>query len=158
MFTNSDGGFSLSYWLNHHSFDFAAEGEPWVLRLIQIQLSIVYLRTAFWKGTGKRWSEGTAIYYALNVEQVRRTQFPKILMRKSIMKFFAWTVVSLQYSLGTLIWVKEFRLPVVLAGMAMHLGLDFFLNLYLFSYIMIACLSSFIPAEVYISIFKILNI
>ena len=41
---------------------------PWALRLIDIQLSIVYVSTVWDKVQGQTWNNGTAVSYALRIE------------------------------------------------------------------------------------------
>ena len=37
--------------------------DPWPLRLMQILISIIYVRTVWWKLRGKMWWNGTAAWY-----------------------------------------------------------------------------------------------
>ena len=50
-------------------------------------------------------------------------------------------------SLGSLIWIHELRVPVILVGIVMHLVFEVILNLQLFGWVMIAGLLLFLPAE-----------
>ena len=49
--------------------------------------------------------------------------------------------------LGTLIWIRELRLPVLISGVLLHLGMEAFMNLYLFGAVMIVCLTLFPQPE-----------
>ena len=46
--------------------------DVWPLRLMQILISIVYLRTVFWKLRGKMWWNGTAAWYPVWVDTYLR--------------------------------------------------------------------------------------
>lgn len=43
---------------------------PWALRLIQVQISVVYLSTVWSKVQGTTWNDGTAVSYALRMDAV----------------------------------------------------------------------------------------
>ena len=53
----------------------------------------------------------------------------------------------IELSLWTLIWFKEFRYWVLAAGVLLHLGIDWSMNIPLFEYIMIASYIVFIDAS-----------
>ena len=49
---------------------------PWALRLMQVQLSILYLATVWTKLSGNTWNDGTAISYAARLEDLARFELP----------------------------------------------------------------------------------
>ena len=53
--------------------------------------------------------------------------------------------LAVELSLGTLVWIDEFRYPVLLAGVVLHLALELFLNLQLFGWIMMVSYLEPIP-------------
>ena len=81
---------------------------PWSLRLIQVQVSILYFMTALLKARGTTWVDGTALYYVLNLDEYRRfsfglTEFPLLL--------HALTLGALltEFSLAFLLWFRATR-------------------------------------------------
>lgn len=60
MFSSAGNAFSVDAWLKGTS-DFPTV-DPWPLRLMQLQISIVYLRTVYWKLRGATWWNGTAVW------------------------------------------------------------------------------------------------
>ena len=55
---------------------------PWALRLMQIQVSIIYLNTVYWKLKGTTWRNGTAVYYAATHSIYRKFSIPGLLLKK----------------------------------------------------------------------------
>jgi hypothetical protein len=67
-FTPSGAALSLDCWLRGEDAILAMRDQqfdPWAVRLMQIQISIVYLRSVYWKLRGESWRKGTAVAYVL---------------------------------------------------------------------------------------------
>ena len=52
---------------------------PWAQRMIQFQLAMVYFVGFWWKSMGVPWVSGTALYYVIHLEQIRRFPLPSFL-------------------------------------------------------------------------------
>lgn len=127
----------------------AAPGSLWAMRLMQVQVSIIYLWTTHWKLRGRMWREGTAVFYAIGNKSFQRGRLPNFMLRPLPMKLATCASLIVEGSLGTLIWVREFRHPLVLAGLALHLGIEYCMNLQLFGWTMCCCLLLFLnPTDV----------
>jgi hypothetical protein len=81
---------------------------PWARRLIQIQISVLYLSTFCWKLTGETWRNGTAVYYALHLIEFQRYPIP---FRDSFLfsRIATWGTLLVEFSLGSFIWIEEYR-------------------------------------------------
>lgn len=124
------------------------EWAPWVLRLIQIQVSVVYLWTLWHKLKGDHWLDGTAVYYATRLEDMTNLPVPFVLDNLILIKLMTWGTLILEFSLGTLIWVKEFRRPLIVLGILFHLGIEYMMSIPYFELAMMALLLNFFtPAE-----------
>jgi hypothetical protein len=121
--------------------------DPAVLRLMQLLVSIVYVRTVFWKLRGKMWWNGTAVWYPLWVDTYLRNRPPRWLLSPFCIRIATWGTLVAELSLGLLIWIDELRIPVLCAGIAMHLLFEAVLNLQLFGWTMMAGLLLFMPPE-----------
>ena len=53
----------------------------------------------------------------------------------------------IELGLGTLVWFRELRYPVLLAGLCLHLGIEYAMNIPLFEWISIATYAVFIYPE-----------
>ena len=121
---------------------------PWALRLMQLQVSIIYLRAGLAKLGGSAWLDGSAAYYPTQVQEYRRFPLPRVLAGAFCIRLATWGTILVELALGTVIWVKEFRVAILLSGFAFHLALEYCLNLQLFGWTMMCCLLLFVsPME-----------
>jgi hypothetical protein len=120
---------------------------PWAQRLLQIQASIVYVTTFWWKTLGKTWMNGTAVYYALHLREVGRFPIPGM-HSPLMMKAATWGTLVVEFSAGVLVWLRDLRYFVLLAVIGLHLGIEYSMNLPLFEWITMATLVTFVdPAD-----------
>lgn len=131
---------------------------PWCLRLMQLQLSILYFRTFVLKLQGSRWLDGTAAYYPTQVLEFRRFTLPACFNNSFFIKLATWGTLFTEFALGPLVWVRELRYPVVLCGALLHLTLEVLMNLQLFGWIMLSCLVLFIYPEDLLKLLQLLHV
>ena len=123
------------------------EWSPWVLRIIQIQLSVIYVWTVWHKLKGDTWFDGTALYYATRLESMKNFTVPFLLDWMPFLKFATWMTLIIELALGILIWFKEFRRPLIILGILFHLGIEYMMSIPFFEINMILLLLLFIPPE-----------
>ncbi len=121
---------------------------PWAQRLMQLQVAIVYLGASLSKVGGEKWVNGTAAYYPLHLPESARFPTPgsELLW---VINLVTWGTIAVELGLATLIWVPRLRLYVLLGGVLLHLGIEYSLNIPLFSFIMIASYMTFLTAADY---------
>jgi hypothetical protein len=107
---------------------------PWAQRMIQLQLSLLYLVTFLLKIKGASWLQGTALFYVYDLDDLKRFPLPAWFFKPIILKLGSWSALALEFSLGVLIWVKEFRYPLLTLGFLFHLWLEYSLNIPLFQW------------------------
>lgn len=146
-FSDANGGLSVDAWRAGKSLSEFALTDPWPMRLMQIQICIVYQRTVFWKLRGKMWWDGTAAWYPLWIDAYVRFRPPLFFLKPAIIRIATWGTLIEELAMATLIWIRELRYPMLLSGIALHLMLDIIMNLQLFSWIMICSLLLFIFPE-----------
>lgn len=120
---------------------------PWAQRLIQFQLAFVYFYAFIWKTMGAMWLSGTAVYYTSRIAEFWRFPVPYIFEHIWTIKLWTWATLFVELALGTLIWTRELRYWVLLAGVLLHLGIDYSMNIPLFAYIMIGAYVTFVESE-----------
>lgn len=140
MFSPAGAGWSVDAWIDGH---WEANTAPWCMRLMQLQVSIVYLRNVMWKLRGKRWRDGTAAWYPVNCAAYTRFPLPKVALTLPMLRMATWGTLLIELSLGTLIWFEETRFYVMLLGIGLHLILEYVMNLQLMGWTMIVCLLLF---------------
>jgi hypothetical protein len=106
---------------------------PWVLRLMQIQLSLIYLATVRTKMSGQAWPNGTAVSYALRLQDMLIIRTPHWFTTNALlMNAATWGTLALELSIGILVWNRRLRPWVLAGGVLMHstilitIGVGFF--------------------------------
>ncbi len=109
----------------------------WFLRLVQIQLTVIYPASVIAKFEGEKWLDGTASLYALGLEQLERFPVPGFI-RESLLigGVLTYCTLALEITLPFLLWIPRTRRLAILLGLALHFGFDYPLRLGFFSWSM----------------------
>jgi hypothetical protein len=119
---------------------------PWPWRLIQIQLSIGYLSAVWHKSHNELWTNGTAVSYALRMQDIHRWPAPPFITQSALLvNLLTWGTLAIELSLGILVWNRVLRPWVLLLGVSLHLGIDSSIMVGFFSYSMLAAYLAFVP-------------
>lgn len=124
------------------------EGAGWPVRLIQIQMTMIYTSTALEKSVGADWQNGNALYYASRLHDLfGRFPVPGFLFEDLwMLRMMTWTVLFLECLLPILLWIPKTRIWGVLLGFGLHLGIEYSMNLLLFQWGMMLGLMMFLNA------------
>jgi uncharacterized membrane protein YphA (DoxX/SURF4 family) len=117
---------------------------PWAVRLMQIQLSVIYLKSVYWKLKGHTYRSGIAMYYVVQNNNYKRFSVPSFFLQKPFVYVLTWGALFVEFAIGIGIWISEFRNPLILTGFGLHLAIEYILNVHLFSWFMMAVLVLFI--------------
>jgi hypothetical protein len=117
----------------------------WAVKAYQLQFAIIYFQTSWAKLASPMWWDGTAMYYVLRDVEFMRFPLPMI-DNLAVLQFLTWSAVSIEMCAWIFIWFKETRYVVLASLLALHLGIDYAMNIPIFEHIMIASLVIFIPA------------
>lgn len=130
--------------------DAAAGTVPiWPLRLIRCQVSLVYLSSALWKLLYPTWRDGSAVYWALNLNAFHRFPWQLPVTAEPMVALMTWGTLLFELCFPVLVWFRATRVPTLLIGVGLHLGLWLTLELGPFSFVMIASYIAFLdPARV----------
>jgi predicted DCC family thiol-disulfide oxidoreductase YuxK/uncharacterized membrane protein YphA (DoxX/SURF4 family) len=115
--------------------DLIGEDATFAIVVLRIHLCIIYAAAGFSKAMGEQWWTGDAVYRALSLPQFSMFDttglgaFPLVLQAAAI----GSVVVQLLYPV--LVWTRA-RFAIVVAAELLHLGIAFFLGLWLFSAVM----------------------
>jgi len=151
MFAPAGAAFSidrlLRIWRGKEALEIVPR-PPWAQRMIQYQVSIVYLATFWHKSLGPSWIDGTALYYVQHLQQFERFPLPSFLQDMAFVKLQTWLTLAVEFALGVLIWFKELRYPLLAVGVLLHLSLEYSMNVPLFQWIIISTYVTFVdPAD-----------
>lgn len=121
---------------------------PWVLRLMQIQLSVLYLSTVWTKLSGTTWNDGTAISYAARLEDLTRFALPHWLATSElIVNLMTYGTLAAEAAIGILVWNRTLRPWVLGLGVFLHVAIDLTMRVGFFSYALFVLYLAFIPPE-----------
>jgi hypothetical protein len=105
-------------------------GPAWLLRIMQFQLTAIYVDTAIEKSTGSRWHDGTAATIALGLEEFQRFYIPDFARENIIIgNMGTWLAIGLEITLPLLLWNRRTRLIGIVLGVGMHLVFDYAMRL-----------------------------
>lgn len=120
----------------------------WPLRLIQIQVSLIYVGTVWAKLRGHNWPDGDAVAYAFRLEDLARFAIPDVGSSAFLTHVLTYGTLVVEASLGVLVWVPRLRLWVLLAGVCLHLGIEYRLRVGFFSWAILTTYLAFVPGDV----------
>ncbi|MEX2555621.1 MAG: HTTM domain-containing protein [Actinomycetota bacterium] len=121
---------------------------PWALRLVQIQISMVYLFTVWAKARGERWFGGTAVSESLRVDDLVRLPLPDALTDSVLLaNVLTFGTLAVELALALFIWNRRWRPYLIVAGIALHLFIEITFALGFFSMVMIASYIAFVPED-----------
>ncbi len=119
---------------------------PWVVRLMQVQLSLIYLTSVLVKATGDTWQQGTAVSYALRLDDMLILPVPQWLSNDALlMNVATWGTLALELAIGVLVWNRRLRPWVLGAGVVMHVVIMLSINVGFFTPAMFVLYLAFVP-------------
>jgi hypothetical protein len=103
----------------------APHASPWGVRLLQIQLTFVYLFSSFEKLRGEPWTSGTALADAWRLADLARFGIPLPVYDSLLLtNVLTFTTLVIEIALAVLLWNRVARPYVVVAGLLLHLGIE----------------------------------
>lgn len=116
----------------------------WPLRLIQIQLSVVYAAAVWTKLHGLEWRDGTAASFAMRLPDLVRFPAPSLVGRSELAAAVAtYGVIVVEAVLAACLFSRRTRVPALLAGVALHLSIDLTIRVGFFT---LAVLAAYLSA------------
>ncbi len=140
-----DYRWSFSRWLANGKLPNWNPETAWALRLIQLQMAVIYASAAWNKCFGITWQQGTALYYVSRMTDHygRAMWLDRLFETPGVVQALTWGALSIEMALPFTLWFRRTRLWAIVAGILLHLGIEITMNLFLFEWIMILGLLSF---------------
>jgi uncharacterized membrane protein YphA (DoxX/SURF4 family) len=122
--------------------------QAWTLRLVQLQVALMYVVTFTSKLRGSTWRGGTAVSYVLRIPPDQRFALPSAVTSSlTWAHVFTWGTLVVEGAIPLLVWNRRTRPFVLAAGAALHLSIDLTLRTGFFSWIVLASYVAFVPPE-----------
>jgi hypothetical protein len=114
------------------------------LRLIRLQVALVYLSSGLWKLLDPHWRDGSAVHYVLNSNVYRR--YPGSLPAgvDSVTTLITYAILAWELSFAFLILSARTRRIALIAGVLVHLGFLATIEIGPFSWVMLASYVAFL--------------
>ncbi|HJQ96615.1 MAG TPA: HTTM domain-containing protein [Acidimicrobiia bacterium] len=123
--------------------------EAWPIRFVQLHISMGYLLTFYLKTRGHTWFDGTALWYALNIEDLARFNVPDVLIVPPFGAILTWLAVATEAFVGVGVWWHRTLPLALMAGIGLHVGIALTLEIGFFSLVMITSYLAFVPGAAF---------
>jgi hypothetical protein len=121
---------------------------PYGMRLLQLEVAIGYLLSAWAKARGETWHDGTALAWSLRIEDLQRFVAPQWLFDQTVLlNLVTWATLAFEATFIVFVWPRRTRLWVLGAGVLLHLGIDVFLDIGFFSLAIFLAYLAFLPED-----------
>ncbi len=87
---------------------------PWAQRLLQLEVAVGYLLSAWAKIRGATWQDGSALARALRIEDLQRIAVPEWFFHSGPLSALTWATLVFEGSFILLVWNRRLR-PWVLS-------------------------------------------
>jgi hypothetical protein len=150
MFAPAGAALSIDRWRRARARFWEFPPRPvWALRLIQVQLSILYLFSVWEKLRGTTWNDGTAASWSMRVQELVRLELPRWITESLLVSnLITYGTLAVELALAVLIWNRRARPWVLAAGVILHLGIDLTMRVGFFSLVVLLYYVAFVPPEV----------
>lgn len=131
------------------SFWTAQTRAPWPIRLMQVQLSLIYLVSVQAKLSGTQWVDGSAVSYAWRVDY-RWAILPApqwVSENAWLVNVATWGTLVVELAIAVLVWNRRWRFSVLAAGVVMHLMILLNLSVGFFTFAVFVLYLAFVPGE-----------
>ena len=125
-----------------------AERPAWPMRLLQLQFSAVYLFAVWDKTRGTTWNNGTAVSLALRITDLGRFPVPGFITHSLLLSnLLTFGTLVIELSLAILVWNRKLRPWVLLAGLSLHLGIEYSVRVGFFGLSILSMYLLWVPPE-----------
>ncbi len=149
MLAPSGAALSVDRWLKARSrfWEFPRRS-LWPLRLIQVQVSLLYFFAVWEKVRGQTWNDGTAVSYAFRLEDLERFPVPGFVTDSLLLvNLMTYGTLAVELALAILVWNGRLRPWVLLLGVMLHLGIAYAVRVGFFSSAAVVGYIAFLPPE-----------
>ena len=125
------------------------------LRLMQIQVCIIYFYSGLEKLKGTHWWYGDAIWRVLANHQLASADFTWVAHFPLVVVLSTWSSLLWETYFPVLIWLPRTRIWVLLFGVAMHLGIALSMSIPFFGFLMIISYVTFLTEAELTKVFAV---
>jgi len=120
---------------------------PWGLRLLQMQLCLIYFQSCVLKCQGANWPDGSAVHYVLFNSEFNYVDLGWLAAYPLLVNLMTHGAVLIEFALAFWLWFRPTRRWAILGGVLLHAGIHPMLNVALFGDFMCATYLTFLDAD-----------
>jgi hypothetical protein len=120
---------------------------PWAVRLLQMQICLIYFQSCVIKCQGPMWMNGTTIHYILFLREFRVFDMEWLAQYPLVINAMTHGALLIEFSLAFWLWFRPTRRWAILGGVLLHMGIRPVLNVPGFGEVMIATYLTFLAPD-----------
>jgi hypothetical protein len=120
---------------------------PWAVRLLQMQLCLIYFQSSEIKSQGQLWLNGTSVHYILFNGEFRQFNLEWLGSYPLLINVMTHGAMLIQFALAFWLWFRPTRRWAILAGVLLHAGIRPVLNIPGFGEVMCATYLTFLDPD-----------
>jgi hypothetical protein len=120
---------------------------PWGLRLLQVQVCVIYFQSCAVKCQGPTWFNGTAVHYVLFNDEFNYFALGWLGGYPLVVNFMTHGALLIEFALAFWLWFRPTRRWAILGGVLLHAGIRPMLNVPGFGEFMCATYLTFLDAD-----------
>lgn len=117
------------------------------LRMVQIQMCIIYAYSGLEKLKGPTWWKGEAIWTVFANSQIVRWQMDWVSHLPLVITVMTYMTLAFEIYFPALVWLKKFRPWVLVCGVLLHVGIGIVVFIPFFSTLMIISYATFLTSN-----------
>ncbi len=120
---------------------------PWGMRLLQMQICLIYFQSCVIKCRGPLWLDGTSVHYVLFNREFGMFNLEWLAQYPLLVNIMTHSALLFEFSVAFWLWFRPTRRWAILAGIMLHLGIRPVLNIPGFGEAMIATYLTFLAPD-----------
>jgi hypothetical protein len=120
---------------------------PWAQRMMQLQVAIVYITTAYAKTRGELYHQGSAMYYVFGIVDFNVRGIENLMNYPVLYSALTFGTLFVEVSIPFLIWFRATRPYAVVLGVLLHLWIMVCMILPVFGILMVTTYICFFREE-----------
>jgi hypothetical protein len=120
---------------------------PWGLRLLQMQLCLIYFQSCVIKCQGELWLNGTTVHYLLFNREFGQSNMQWLAQYPLLINAMTYYALLIEFALAFWLWFRPTRRWAILGGIALHLGIRPMITVPVFGEVMVATYLTFLAPD-----------
>jgi len=130
---------------------------PWAVRLLQMQLCLVYFQSSVIKCQGSTWLNGTTVHYILFNHEFGQFNMEWLAQYPLLINLMTHGALLIEFALAFWLWFRPTRRWAILCGVALHLGIRPMLTVPVFGETMTAIYLTFLAPDELDAVLSVLS-